>query len=80
MRYTTTATRYDPVVTPYESQFPHGPGSTNILLQDLCRNDFADHLALAFGHVALREVLNALDPATAQRPDCSRPVWPVIGG
>ena len=37
-------------------------GGRNIVLQDLCANDFADHLALAFDHVALREVLNALDP------------------
>lgn len=46
----------------------------------LCANDFADHLALAFDHVALREVLNALDPSTAQAPDCSRTVLPLIGG
>ncbi|WHT22908.1 alpha/beta fold hydrolase [Crossiella sp. CA-258035] len=80
VRYTTIASRHDAVVTPYESQFLHGPGSTNILVQELCRNDFGEHLALAFDHVALREVLNALDPATARRPDCSRPVWPIIGG
>lgn len=37
-------------------------------------------LALAFDHVALREVLNALDPTNARAPDCSVPVWPLIGG
>jgi triacylglycerol esterase/lipase EstA (alpha/beta hydrolase family) len=80
VRYTTIAIKYDEVVTPYVSQFLEGPGARNITLQKLCANDFADHLALAFDHVALREVLNALDPATAREPDCSRPVWPVFGG
>ncbi|MFG2502848.1 esterase/lipase family protein [Streptomyces sp. NPDC048441] len=80
VRYTTIATKYDEVVTPYTSQFLDGPGARNIRLQDRCANDFADHLALAFDHVALREVLNALDPATARKPDCSTPVWPVFGG
>ena len=60
VRYTTIVTRYDGIVTPYRSQFLEG--GRNIVLQDLCANDFADHLALAFDHVALREVLNALDP------------------
>jgi triacylglycerol esterase/lipase EstA (alpha/beta hydrolase family) len=78
--YTTIATRYDLVVTPYASQFLTGAGAHNIVLQSICANDFADHLALAFDHVALREVLNALDPSTARRPRCDRPVVPVFGG
>jgi triacylglycerol esterase/lipase EstA (alpha/beta hydrolase family) len=78
VRYTTIATRYDGIVTPYPSQFLDG--GRNIVLQDLCANDFADHLALAFDHVALREVLNALDPPAARAPDCSTPVWPLLGG
>ncbi|MEU0880680.1 alpha/beta fold hydrolase [Lentzea sp. NPDC005914] len=78
VRYTTIATRYDGTVTPYQSQFLEG--GRNIVLQDLCGNDFADHLALAFDHVALREVLNALDPPNAGAPDCSTPVWPLLGG
>ncbi|MGV9877964.1 esterase/lipase family protein [Streptomyces sp. NPDC003006] len=80
VRYTTLATTYDPVVTPYRSQFLDGPGARNITVQELCGNDFADHLALAYDHVALREVLNALDPGTARGPDCSTPVLPVLGG
>jgi len=44
VRYTTIATRYDGIVTPYRSQFLDG--GRNIGLQDLCANDFADHLAL----------------------------------
>ncbi|NKE58222.1 alpha/beta fold hydrolase [Lentzea sp. PSKA42] len=78
VRYTTIATRYDGIVTPYRSQFLEG--GRNVVLQDLCANDFADHLALAFDHVALREVLNALDPLNARAPDCSVPVFPLVGG
>ncbi|MFI9450054.1 esterase/lipase family protein [Amycolatopsis sp. NPDC052450] len=80
VHYTTIVTRFDAVVTPYQSQFLTGDTATNILLQDKCANDYADHLAPAFDHVALQEVLNALDPATARRPHCTTPVWPVIGG
>ncbi|MCR3747868.1 Lipase (class 2) [Lentzea californiensis] len=78
VRYTTIATRYDGIVTPYRSQFLDG--GRNVVVQDLCVNDFVDHLALAFDHVALREVLNALDPPSARAPDCSRPVLPLTGG
>jgi triacylglycerol lipase len=78
VRYTTIATRYDGIVTPYRSQFLDG--GRNIVVQDLCANDFTDHLALAFDHVALREVLNALDPPNARAPVCSTPVLPLIGG
>jgi len=35
---------------------------------------------MSFDHVALRDVLNALDPAHARAPDCFFPVWPGIGG
>lgn len=76
--YTTIASRFDQVVTPYRSQFL--AGGRNIVVQDLCGNDLAEHLALAFDHVALREVLNALDPADARAPSCVTPVLPVIGG
>lgn len=37
------------------------------------------HLATQFDHVALRDVLNALDPAHAVAPSCS-PVLPILGG
>lgn len=78
VRYTVIATKYDEVVTPYTNGFLTGPGATNIIVQDRCAIDFADHLAVIFDRVALREVLNALDPAHAQRT-CAL-VLPVFGG
>ena len=79
VRYTVITSKYDEVVTPYQSQFLSGPNVTNILLQDQCDKDYADHIAVAFDHIALQDVLNALDPATARTPTCST-VLPAIGG
>jgi triacylglycerol esterase/lipase EstA (alpha/beta hydrolase family) len=78
--YTVIQTRFDLVVTPWQSAFLSGPNVTNIVLQDQCWNDFGDHVSMAFDHVALRDVLNALDPGHARAPDCTWPVWPGTGG
>jgi triacylglycerol esterase/lipase EstA (alpha/beta hydrolase family) len=79
VRYTVIETRYDQVVTPYASAFLTGPDVTNIDLQQQCALDGSEHLAIPFDHIALRDVLNALDPAHAAAPTCS-PVLPVLGG
>ncbi len=79
VRYTVIETAYDEVVTPYSSAFLSGSAVTNITLQHQCWLDFADHLAVIYDPVALRDVLNALDPADAVRPWCV-PVFPVLGG
>src|SRR4051794_30907478 len=52
VKYTVIASRYDEVVTPYRSQFLSGTNVTNILLQDVCSKDLADHIAVAFDHIA----------------------------
>jgi hypothetical protein len=72
-------TRYDEVVTPYTSAFLAGPRVTNVTLQQQCTLDLADHLAVIYDSIALRDVLNALDPAHALAPRCT-PVAPVLGG
>lgn len=79
VRYTVIGTRYEDIITPYESQFMSGRQVTNILLQDQCRLDAVDHLASTYDSIALRDVLNALDPAHARTPDC-HPVLPGVGG
>jgi triacylglycerol esterase/lipase EstA (alpha/beta hydrolase family) len=79
VKYTVIETRYDEVVTPYSSAFLSGPNVTNILLQSQCPLDFSEHLSISFDHIALRDVLNALDPAHAQAPVCSF-VAPLEGG
>jgi triacylglycerol esterase/lipase EstA (alpha/beta hydrolase family) len=79
VKYTVIATKYDSIVTPYKSAFLSGPNVTNITIQDKCALDFSEHIGLAWDHVALREVLNALDPAHARGTLCT-PVPPLIGG
>ncbi|MGH2906546.1 MAG: esterase/lipase family protein [Solirubrobacterales bacterium] len=79
VKYTVIATKYDSVVTPYRSAFLAGPNVTNITIQDKCALDFSEHIGLAWDHVALREVLNALDPTHARSTVCT-PVPPLVGG
>lgn len=68
IEYTTIMTEYDQLVTPYTSG--HLDGATNIVLQDVCPNDFSEHIAVVFNPNVGRLVLNALDPANAQPVRC----------
>ncbi len=79
VRYTVIETRYDQVVTPYTSAFLSGPGVVDIDLQGQCVLDGSEHLATPFDHIALRDVLNALDPVHPVNPVCG-PVLPILGG
>ena len=77
--YTVIETKYDEVVTPYASAFLTGPAVTNIVLQQQCATDFADHLAIIYDRVALADVLHALDPADTAPIPCPV-VLPGLGG
>jgi triacylglycerol esterase/lipase EstA (alpha/beta hydrolase family) len=79
VHYTVIASRDDEVVTPYQTQFLHGTAVTNITLQDQCPLDATDHVAITYDHIALQDVVNALDPHRARAPVCS-PVLPLLGG
>lgn len=81
VEYTVIASRYDDVVTPYDSQFLDGPGVRNVLIQDHCPAHRVLHEALAFDPPTLRLVLNALDPRSATPPRCapSSPAEPTAG-
>lgn len=83
VNYTVITTKFDTIVTPYTSSFlAEAPNVKNITVQDVCRWDFTEHLGIAYDHVALQLVMNAIDPAHAKKPSCSifRPVLPIIGG
>ncbi|HET6503916.1 MAG TPA: alpha/beta fold hydrolase [Amycolatopsis sp.] len=60
VHYTVIATKYDEVVTPYQSCFLDGPDVRNILLQDLYPANICEHVSIAFDPMALREVLKQL--------------------
>ncbi|MBC3192018.1 alpha/beta fold hydrolase [Pseudonocardia sp. C8] len=71
--YTMIMTRYDELVVPYTSGMMDG--ADNIVLQEGCPADLAEHVAVAFDPVALQHITNALDPAHAQPVRCL-PVGP----
>jgi len=68
--YTVIATRFDELVTPYQSAFLTGPDVSNITLQDKCDRDFSEHLAVIYDPIALHLVLGALDAAHATPAPC----------
>jgi pimeloyl-ACP methyl ester carboxylesterase len=74
--YTVISTRYDEVVTPYQSQALEG--ATNVVLQERCPEDVTDHVGIVYDPIALQWTLNALgrpgpaDPAF--QPLCSATV------
>jgi triacylglycerol esterase/lipase EstA (alpha/beta hydrolase family) len=68
--YTVIATRFDELVTPYESAFLTGTDVSNLTLQDQCDHDYSDHLAVIYDPIALHFVLAALDPAPATPAPC----------
>lgn len=81
VEYTNIVTRLDEVVTPYDHQYlKAGPGAkvNNFTIQDICPADLAEHGAISYDPVAFQLILNALDPATAHRPDCEL-VLPLLG-
>ncbi|ATL69806.1 esterase/lipase family protein [Nocardia terpenica] len=77
--YTNLLSRYDEVVVPYTSSIVEAPNVTNIVVQDGCEQDLAEHVALVADRVTAAHVLNALDPAHPVPVPCV-PVLPVFGG
>ena len=80
--YTVITTKLDEVVTPYTNQFlTAGPGASvkNILIQNVCPQDFSEHVSIAYDANAAQLVRNALDPAHAQPVGCGLTL-PVLGG
>ncbi|MGC5257218.1 esterase/lipase family protein [Gordonia sp. DT218] len=75
IRYTVVGTRYDEVVTPYESTFLKGRKVENIELQKGCAADTSDHLSMSYSPRAISIALHALDPE--HHPDlvCSANPW-----
>ena len=51
-------------------RYLHGKRTTNVVLQDGCPNDVAEHAAVAFDPVTAQHILNALDPHDARPVNC----------
>ncbi|MEU8895680.1 alpha/beta fold hydrolase [Nocardia sp. NPDC048505] len=69
--YTNIATRHDQVVLPYTSGLLPGDGVTNILLQEGCSRNSADHLGIVADPRATAHLLNALDPRHPRPVPCA---------
>jgi triacylglycerol lipase len=80
VRYTSLATDNDELVRPPTSDFldPACGNTDNILVQDQCATDQADHLSIAADPVAAQDILNALDPVHARPVRCAL-VLPAVG-
>ncbi|MGA5130094.1 esterase/lipase family protein [Streptomyces olivoreticuli] len=71
VKYTVISTKYDEIATPYKSQQLSGPNVRNVVVQDLCKLDVSEHIALGLvDRIAFHEVKNALDPAHATPTTC----------
>ncbi len=79
VKYTVISSIYDQIVTPWQSQQLSGKNVTNIVLQNLCPIDFDGHAGVAYDHIALQQVLNALDPAHATQALCTAIAFDVGG-
>ena len=60
--YTAIMTEHDELVTPYTSGWLRAPNATDIVVQNQCGTDLAEHVAMAWDPVVAADVLNALDP------------------
>jgi hypothetical protein len=67
--YTVISTRYDEVVTPYQSQALTGDAVTNVVLQDRCAGDRTEHVGIIYDPVALQWVRDALLRPGPANPD-----------
>ncbi len=72
VRYTSIATNNDELVRPPTSGFiaPGCPGTRDILLQDQCPTDQADHVSVAADPVAATDILNALSGGRPRPVPC----------
>jgi triacylglycerol esterase/lipase EstA (alpha/beta hydrolase family) len=74
--YTMILTRNDELVVPYTSGLMKG--ARNIVVQDVCALDQAEHLSVVFDPITAYSILNVLDPARPHEVPCV-PVLPVLG-
>lgn len=77
--YTNIVTKRDELVVPYTSGLlPKAPNVTNVVLQNYCRTDQAEHLSVFADPVTAGFIYRALDPKRAPKPPCTV-VLPFIG-
>lgn len=78
VKYLNLVTIHEQVVQPYTSGVVEGPNTTNIVIQDGCEQNHAEHLGIAADGRTADFVLGALDPANPREPRCEA-VAPYLG-
>ncbi|MGA6947031.1 MAG: lipase, partial [Solirubrobacterales bacterium] len=76
--YTSIVTRNDELVVPYTSGIETAPNMTNLVVQQQCPLDQAEHVSMAADPVVAQDVLNALDPGHSAPVPCTV-VLPLLG-
>jgi triacylglycerol lipase len=71
VKYTSIVTRNDELVIPYTSGIESARNMTNIVVQDQCPLDQADHIAMVADPVVAQDMLNVLDPRHAAKVPCT---------
>jgi triacylglycerol esterase/lipase EstA (alpha/beta hydrolase family) len=77
--WTSIVTRFDQVVTPYRAALTAEPRAEAVVVQDSCRTDLTDHVAITHDAVALWHVVKALAPGR-EGPRPRGLVLPFVGG
>jgi triacylglycerol lipase len=76
--YTSIVTQNDELVVPYTSGIESAPNMTNLVVQQQCPLDQAEHVSMAADPVVAQDVLNALDPKHPAAAPCTL-VLPLLG-
>ncbi len=70
VRYTTIISRNSLLITVAEAQLPPAPNVKNIVLQDICAQDYADHVTIVYDDITLDVIRQALDPTAIPAVEC----------
>jgi triacylglycerol lipase len=70
VRYVSIVSRTSMVIGVQEARLPAAVNTENVVLQDVCPLDLADHGTVVYDDITLRIVMNHLDPVRARRPSC----------
>lgn len=77
VRYLTISSRHDLVVETQESALPAGPSVTNVVIQDYCPADHADHNTVVYDENVASVIEDRIAGLPLSAPRC-RPVAPFV--
>lgn len=78
VNYLNLVTVHEQVVQPFTSGIVEGSNAANVIIQEGCEQNHAEHLGIAADGRTADFILNALDPANPREPRCEA-VAPYVG-